>query len=97
MAPERSIAVQLRRPLVVGFIIGFLVTVPMTILALMLNAAEWASDFVVPGTLLLSPLSPHMADWNGALNLGLASVANGLVYSLVVGAVAAPVFIARRR
>ncbi len=90
-------AVQLRRPLVVGFVIGFLITVPMTILALMLNPAERASDFVVPGTLMLSPLSPHMADWNGALNMGLAGVANGLVYSLVAVAVAAPVFIARRR
>ncbi len=66
LAPELSIPVQLRRPLVVGFIIGFLIIVPMNILALIFNAAERASDFVVRGTLLLSPLSLHMADWNGA-------------------------------
>lgn len=94
LASERGLA-RIRRPSMAGFVVGFLVTVPATFLALMFKWAEKASDFIVPSTLLLRPLSPYMADWHGALNMGLASLVNGVVYGLAA-AVAALVWFARR-
>lgn len=90
-------AARRRRPFVVGFLIGFFVTVPATFLALLFNWAERASDFIVPSTFLLRPLAPYMANWHGALNMGLASLVNGLVYGLIAAAIAALVWLTRAR
>jgi hypothetical protein len=50
-----------RRPFGVGFLVGFVVTVPATLLALMFSWGERLSGFLLPGTFLLRP-SPSMAD-----------------------------------
>ncbi len=92
-----SLATSVRRPVTVGFLVGFLVTVPATFLTLMFNWAERVSDFVVPSTFLLHPLSSYMVDWHGALNMGLASLVNGLVYGIAATAVATLVWCVRRR
>ncbi len=92
-----SLATSVRRPVMVGFLVGFLVTMPATFLALIFNWAERVSDFVVPGTFLLRPLSSYMVNWHGALNMGLASLVNGLVYGLAATAVATLVWCLRRR
>jgi uncharacterized membrane protein len=87
-APRTSTRVRsLPRIFVLGFAIGFVVTVPAAMLALIFSWAESALPWVVPGLLLTRPLSSVMQDWPGAVNLGLAALANGLVYGLVVLAV----------
>jgi hypothetical protein len=73
-----------RRVFLVGFLVGFVVTLPAALLALVATWAEAALPWVVPGLLLTRPLAREMQDWPGAVNIGLAAVANGLVYGLVV-------------
>jgi hypothetical protein len=85
-----------RRPFVVGFVIGFLVTVPAIMLALAFTLWETLLPFVVPGSLLLRIWGSAMADWPGLVNVLLACLANGLVYGLV-GLAAAAVLRGRRR
>jgi hypothetical protein len=85
-----------RRPFLVGFLIGIVVTVPAAVLALIFTGAEVALPWVVPGLLLTRALAPFMQTWPGALNLALAALANGLVYGLVAVAVVAAVRLARR-
>ncbi len=83
-----------RRPFAVGFAVGSLMTLPVTLLALAVPAFEPLAPFLVPGAALLQPLSPVMASWPGAVNLLLGSLANGLV----VGALAAGgALVVRRR
>ena len=78
-----------RRPAAIAFVVGFLVTVPAAFLSLLFTWAEALASVVVPGAFLLRPLSPAMANWHGAVNMGLLSVANGLVFGLIVFAIAA--------
>ena len=84
-----------RRAALIGFIVGFVMAFVVTVLALMSTLFERLEDVLVPGALLLSPLSHRMAGWNGLLNMVLAGVANGLVYALVVGTVAAVLHLRR--
>lgn len=85
----QSTGPAIRRPALVGFVVGFVMAFVVTVLALMSTLFERLEDVLVPGALLLSPLSDEMAGWNGLLNMVLAGVANGLVYALVVVGVAA--------
>jgi len=78
-----------RRPFVVGFVIGFLVTVPAIMLALAFPVWETLLPFAVPGGLLLRIWGSAMADWPGLVNVLLACLANGLVYGMVAQAGAA--------
>ena len=71
-----------------GFLVGFLVTVPAALLALVSATGEALKPYLVPGAWLLQPLTDAMADWPGLLTILLTAVANGLVY----GAVAATVW-----
>ena len=59
---------------------GAAVPLPATILALLVPAAERTAPLLVPGALLLRPLSSAMAGWSGVVNMGLVCVANGLLY-----------------
>ena len=75
---------SLHRIALVGFLVGFAMAFVVTVLALMSTLVERLEDVLVPGALLLSPLSDQMAGWNGLLNMVLAGLANGLVYAGVV-------------
>jgi hypothetical protein len=75
---------SIRRPALAGFAVGFVMAFVATVLALMSTLVERLEDVLVPGALLLSPLSDEMAGWNGLLNMVLAGVANGVVYAAVV-------------
>lgn len=74
----------LRRPALIGFVVGFVMAFVATVLALLLPLFETLHPVLVPGALLLTPLSDAMADWNGLLNMVLAGIANGAVYAVVV-------------
>jgi hypothetical protein len=78
-----------------GFLIGFLVTVPAVILALLSPLGERLQPFLTPGVALLRPLSSAMAGWNGGVNMLLASLANGLAGGALLAALALAV--GRRR
>ena len=84
-----------RRALVLGFLAGFLITVPAVLLALLFPLAERLLPVLTPGVVLLRPLSSAMAGWSGGVNMLLASLANGLVVGLLVAVVALP--FSRRR
>ena len=77
-----------RRPALLGFAAGFVAAFVVPTLALMSTFVETLEPVLVPGALLLEPLTDRMATWNGLLNLALAGVANGAVYALAVTAVA---------
>ena len=77
-----------RRALALGFLAGFVVTVPAAMLALLFPWAERLAPVLTPGVTLLGPLSAEMAGWPGGVNLLLGSLANGLVVGLLVAAVA---------
>ena len=83
------------RPFVLGFLAGFLVTVPAVMLALLFPVAERLMPVVTPGVALLRPLSSALAVWPGGVNMLLGSLANGLVAGLLVAAVA--LVLGRRR
>lgn len=87
---------HLRKPFVVAFVIGFLITVPVTFLALLLPVFEDVAPVLTPGAALLRPLSSSMADWPGGINLLLGSIANGLVYAVVASAAVLLARVARR-
>jgi hypothetical protein len=76
---------QLRRWIAVSFLVGFLIAVPATFFALLSTTGEGALPYLVPGAAMLRPLNDSMSDWNGAVNMVLVSVVNGLVYALVGG------------
>ena len=73
-----------RRAFLLGFLVGVVVTLPAALLGLVATWAEAALPWVVPGLLITRPLAPWMQTWPGALNIGLAAVANGVVYGLLV-------------
>lgn len=75
-------------PFVLGFLAGFLVTVPAVMLALLFPVAERLMPVLTPGVALLRPLSSAMAGWPGGINMLLGSLANGLVAGLLVAAAA---------
>lgn len=77
-----------RRAFLLGFLAGFLVTVPAAVLALLLPLGEKLQPFLTPGVALLRPLSSAMAGWPGGVSMLFASLANGLVVGLLVAAVA---------
>ncbi len=79
-----------RRPFVLGFLAGLLITVPAVMLALLFPAAERVMPVLTPGVALLRPLSSAMAGWPGGVNMLLGSLANGLVVGLLAAAVALP-------
>jgi hypothetical protein len=68
------------------FVVGFLIAVPAAFFALLSTTGEAALPYLVPGAAILSSvLGDSMNDWNGAVNMLLVSVVNGLVYALVGG------------
>ena len=77
-----------RRAFVLGFLAGFLVTVPAVVLALLLPVGERLAPVLTPGLALLRPLSSAMAGWSGGVNMLLGSLANGLVVGLLLAAAA---------
>ena len=83
----------MRKLFLVAFAVGFLITLPVTFLALLLPTFETIAPVLTPGAALLRPLSSAMAQWPGGFNILLASVANGLVYAVAASAV---VLFARR-
>lgn len=76
-----------RRAFVLGFLAGFLVTVPAVMLALLFPLAERWLPVLTAGVALLRPLSQFMAGWPGGVNMLLASLANGLVVGLLAAVV----------
>jgi hypothetical protein len=90
-----------RRPVhraaLLGFAAGFVAAFVVPALALVTTFVETLEPILVPGALLLAPLTDRMAEWNGLLNLVLAGVANGAVYGLAVIAVALAVVGRRQR
>lgn len=72
-----------------GLLVGAAVPLPAAVLALSVPAAERLAPLLVPGALLLRPLSSAMAGWNGALNVLLVSVVNGVVFGAAAAALAA--------
>lgn len=84
-----------RRVALIGFLVGFAMAFVVTVLALVSTLFERFEDVLVPGALLLSPLSDRMAGWNGLLNMVLAGVANGLVYAAVAATLAAVLHLRR--
>jgi hypothetical protein len=79
-APSAS---SLRRPAVLGFVIGFLAAFVVTILALVTVVAEAVHPFLVPAAPLLRPIADRMADWPGLVNMVLAGLVNGAIYAAV--------------
>jgi hypothetical protein len=77
-----------RRAFALGFLTGFLVTVPAVVLALLFPLAERWMPVLTPGVALLRPLSSAMAGWPGGVNMLLGSLANGLVVGLLAAGVA---------
>ena len=65
-------------------------------LALLFTVVERLEDVLVPGALMLSPLTDAMAGWNGLANMALAGAVNGVVYALVFVGVAAAAGAVRR-
>lgn len=88
---------HIRRPILIGFLVGFGVAIAAPFLALLFNWAEPLLPIVVPGQFLVRPLSRSMEHWHGAVNMGLISLSNGLIYALVGVAIARLVWVARRR
>ncbi len=80
-----------------GFLVGFLVTVPATLLALVSATGEALKPYVVPGTWLLEPLTDAMADWPGLVNILVGAVANGLVYGAVATTIGTVIGASRHR
>lgn len=80
----------------VFFVLGALLLVPVAGLALVVPAVEAVSAVLTPGVVLLLPLQGPMADWPGAVNLLLGSLANGLVVG-VLGVAACLVLRLRER
>ena len=80
-----------------GFIAGAVITMPATMFALLSPTGEALMPYLVPGAPLLQPLADMMAVWPGLLNMTLVSVANGLVYGALAGAVAMVLGRLRRR
>ena len=76
----------MRKLFILAFAVGFLITLPVTFLALLLPTFEPIAPVLTPGAALLRPLSSAMAQWPGGINILLASVANGLVYAVAVSA-----------
>lgn len=72
-----------RRPVLIGFTVGFAMAFVATVLALLLPFVEGLHPFLVPGAVLLAPLHDRMAEWNGLLNMALGGVVNGAVYAAV--------------
>ena len=69
-----------RRWFLAGLLVGAAVPLPATVLALLLPAAERVAPLLVPGAVLLRPLSSAMAGWSGVVNLLLTCCVNGLLY-----------------
>jgi hypothetical protein len=86
-APGGGSRRPLRRPFLIGFVVGFLITLPAVFLGLLVPAAEKVMPFVTPGRLLLRPLTAWIEVWPGAVNMLIVSVANGLVFGVAVACV----------
>lgn len=75
-----------------GFVAGAAITLPAVFLALLTPTGETLKPFLIPGALVLAPLSGSMAEWHGAVNLALTAAANGVVYAaaaVILGSLAA--------
>jgi hypothetical protein len=68
-----------RRLFWTAFVVGALLPFPAAALALLWQPGEVIAPLVTPGIVLLLPLVGLMQDWPAAVNMVLASLANGLV------------------
>lgn len=80
--------IRLRRTFGWAFVIGAVATVPVIALMLLAPIPEEILWPLLPGPLLLQPFSLAMADWPGAISVGLGLLLNGVVYGLVATGVA---------
>jgi hypothetical protein len=71
-----------------GFGFGALLVVPGVFVALLVPAAETVWPYLTPGTVVLRPLSNHMAAWPGAVNVFLLAVVNGLFVGALASGIA---------
>jgi hypothetical protein len=69
--------------------------VPVVVVGLLFPVAELLAPLLTPGVALLRPVSSVLASWPGAVNMLVASVANGLAFGVVAAAVA--LLLGRRR
>ena len=77
----------MRGAFLLGFAFGALLVVPVFV-ALLVPAAETVWPYLTPGTVVLRPLSNHMAAWPGAGNVFLLAVVNGLVVGALASGIA---------
>jgi hypothetical protein len=94
--PRSSRPISRARAFGAGFGLGFVVTVPAVLFALVSPAGEAVLSILTPGSLLLRPIADVMAGWPGLLNVALVAAANGVVYGLVAVALASVVNAYRR-
>ena len=82
-APATGSASSWRRPAVLGFVVGFLAALVVTMLALVTVVAEAVHPVLVPAAPLLRPIADRAADWPGLLNMLLVGTLNGAIYAAV--------------
>ena len=78
---------SLRRAAVIGFVVGLVIPLPAIVFALVSPIGETLLPVLVPGSILLRPLSSAMSSWPGAINVLLTSVLNGLLLAVLFGLV----------
>ena len=88
--PPTGTGRSLRRPFLVGAVAGFLGTLPVVYLALLVPGGEVAASLLLPGVhVLRAVLGEAPATWPGWVTLLLACTANALAWgSLAAGLVA---------
>ena len=79
-----------------GFIVGLIALIPVVLLALVSNLGETLLPILAPGSLVLRLFGEATAEWPGWLSIGLAALANGVIYGAVAAAIAAVVNATRR-
>lgn len=95
--PATGTGRSLRRPFLVGAAAGFLGTLPVVYLALLVPLVEVAAPLLLPGVhVLRAVLGEAPATWPGWVNLLLACTANALAWGLPVGGLVALARAARR-
>ena len=85
----------LRRPALIGLVVGFVIPLPALFFALVSPIGETLLPVLVPGSMLLRPLSSAMSSWPAAVNVLLTSVLNGLLFGVVLGVIS--LLLPRRR
>ena len=71
------------RAFIIGFVVGGIVLVLAAFLSLIIEMPDWLFGALTVGAVVLRPFQGAMAEWPGLINIGLAAVANGLVFGIV--------------